>query len=146
MLSFGHELLNGWLIGSSSHSSWYAGLIQAPWALAKETYGPICTVYYAVLSLSIWNLWRRYSLRNLKLEVSVFFAQFFFQIVWASSFFVLQETLLALVVLLLLCCNHLLSALLFWKKDSSSGGLLLLSFFWIFYVMGLNMVICISNP
>ncbi|HSX26641.1 MAG TPA: tryptophan-rich sensory protein [Chlamydiales bacterium] len=129
LISLGFELLNAKLIFPAEKSS-----------------GSIWTIYFVALSLSIWTLWRRHSLRTLKLEISLFSSQFLFQIAWSLSFYLLQETLLALVALLLLWCNHLMAALLFWKKEKISGQILLIPFLWIFYIMGLNMVICISNP
>ena len=78
--------------------------------------------------------------------MSIFSAQFLFQLAWSVSFFLLQETLLALVALLLLWSCHLLSALLFWKKEKTAGILLILPFLWIFYMMCVNMAICVSNP
>lgn len=140
------ELINGSLIVPSFQSTWFRSLIQAPWALADQSYILSWTAYSFTLSLSIWTLWRRYSLRVLKLEFSVFFSQILFQLAWSISFFVLQEPLLALMALLLLWCNNLLAAVLFWKKERISGQLLLIPFIWIFYVMALNMIICISNP
>ena len=102
--------------------------------------------YYALLALSVWTLWRRFSLRVLKLEATAFFAQFVFQTGWCVSFFTIGETLPALALLLILFCNHLLTALLFWKKERVSGQLLFLPIIWIFYLMGVNMVTCIFNP
>ncbi len=102
-------------------------------------------LYFLSLGFSMWTLWRRYSLRVLKLEVSLFSAQFFFQIAWSFSYFVLQEMLLALVVLLLLWCNTLLATLLFWKKERLSGWLLLFPLVWVFYLVGSHMVPCMSN-
>jgi tryptophan-rich sensory protein len=94
----------------------------------------------------MWTLWRRYSLRTLKLELSVFIAQFAFQAVWSISHFFFHQTLLALVALLLLWCNILLATMLFWKKERLSGWLLLFPLAWIFYLVGVNMITCISNP
>lgn len=101
------------------------------------------TLYYLALALSMWTLWRRYSLRVLKLELSTFVAQLILQIAWSLSY---QEKLLSLVALLLLWCSTLLAALLFWKKGRLSGGILLFPLVWIFYHAGLNMITCISNP
>lgn len=98
------------------------------------------------LALSMWTLWRRYSLRVLKLELSAFLAQFLFQAAWAVSSFALHQTLLALVALLLLWCTTLLATLLFWKKEPIAGWLLVFPLLWIFYLVGSNMVICISYP
>lgn len=103
-------------------------------------------LYFLFLSLSMWTLWRRHSLRVLKLELSVFLSQFLFQAAWSLSYFAMHETLLSLVILLLLWCNTLLAALLFWKKEPLSGLLLLFPLIWIFYLVAQNMVTCISNP
>lgn len=106
----------------------------------------LTTLYFLCISFSMWTLWRLHSLRVLKLELSLFLAQFLFQIVWSVSFYGLHERLLALFVLLLLWFNTLVAALLFWKKERLSGGLLFFPVLWIFYLVGLNMVKCISNP
>ena len=111
--------------------------------LTKNVLG---TLYFLSLAIGMWALWRKYSLRIIKLELSVFLAQFFFQMSWSISFFVLEQSLLALVALLLLWSNTLLAALLFWKRDRFSGLFFLFPLIWIFYLVGLNMVTCMSNP
>lgn len=114
--------------------------------ISKLTTHFLGTLYFICLALGMWVLWRRYSLRVLKLELSVFLAQFLFQIVWSLSFFVFQQSLLALVSLLLLWCNTLLATLLFWKKERFSGMLYLFPLIWTFYLALVNMGACISNP
>jgi len=129
ILCLGFQLLGGWLAQFSN-----------------PVYTLLCAAYFLSLGLSMWSLWRRNSLRVLKLELSLFLAQFLFQMLWCLSFFVLQQTLLALVAILLLWSLTLLAGLLFWKKERLSGALLLFPICWVFYLVGLNMVICISNP
>ncbi len=124
LISLGFELLSGMMKP-------FSGLIIA-----------LCTAYFISLAFSMWTLWRRNSLRVLKLELSIFLSQFAFQVAWGFSFFFLQQMLLALAALLLLWCNTLLTSLLFWKKERLSGGFLLFPLLWIFYLVGLNMVIC----
>lgn len=129
LISFAFELLNGKLIYPE-----------------ESAFGSLWTVYFSTASLSIWALWRRHSLRTLKLEASIFASQFLFQLGWSLSFYLLHQNLLALVALLLLWSNHLMAALLYWKKERISGQIAIIPFLWIFNVMGLNMIICISNP
>lgn len=133
LICFGFELLGG-LAGPFYQTT------------PDPVFNSLCTIYYAFLAFGMWTLWRRYSLRVLKLELSVFLGQFLFQMIWSVSFFALHEALLALVALLLLWSTTLLAALLFWKKERLSGSLLLFPLLWIFYLVGMNMVICISNP
>jgi len=107
-------------------------------SLPSSSYG----IWGLSLALSIWSLWRRYSLRVIKLELSVFLSQFIFQIASSVTFFLFNQILLTLVSLLLLWCSTLLTALLFWKKERLSSLLLFLPLLWVFYLVGLNMVIC----
>lgn len=101
----------------------------------------LSTAYSLFLALGMWALWRRYSLRVLKLELSLFLAQFLFQLAWRSS-----QPFFVLVALLLLTSNTLVTSLLFWKKEKVSGVLYLFPLFWIFYLACVNMITCISNP
>ena len=147
LLSLGVELLNCWIVPFSIPSTWFSALTQAPWAIASwPPYQPLWIGYHLLVSIAMWTLWRRFSLRTLQLELSLFLAQFALLAAWSLSFFFFRETLLALVLLLLLLCETLLSALLFWKKDKLSGQLLVLPLVWVFYIMGINIVICILNP
>jgi tryptophan-rich sensory protein len=111
-------------------------------ALAFQFFSHLNTFYFLSLAMSMWTLWRLYSLRVLKLEFSLFVVQ----LTLGLSFFSTQQKLFALVALLLLWCNTLLTGLLFWKKERLSGALLLFPLIWIFYLAGLNMIACISNP
>ncbi len=100
------------------------------------------TLYFFFMALSMWILWRSHSLRLLKLELSLYLSQFFFQTAWSVSYFLLDEPLLSLVSLLLLATSTLLSGLLFWKKEPLSGALLLFPFLWTFYLAGVYMITC----
>lgn len=146
LISLGSELLNRWLVPFSIHTAWYRGLVQVPWAVESWPLTPFWMCHHFLIAASMWTLWRRFSLRVLKLELSVFLSQFAFQAAWFFSFFFFQQTLLALVALLLLFCNILLASLLFWKKERLSGQILILPLLWVFYMVGINMAICISNP
>ena len=145
-LSFGLFLFNQWMTSFSLSSHWYQALAQAPWVLSSWPKTPLWIGYHILVPLSIWTLWRRSSFFTLKLERSIFLAQLAFQSLWSLSFFFLQETLLALSALLLLCFNTLLCILLFRKKEKAVKILLIPSLMWVFYVMGINMVICVFNP
>jgi tryptophan-rich sensory protein len=149
-LGLAFDAINGWIahlaFQSETTAAWIRDLAHTPGALSQPAFGISWTLYYLMLSVSAWALWRRFSLRVLKLEFSVFFVQFLFQTAWTVSLLSLQETRVALFFSVILWFSHLASTLLFWKKEPFSGQLLLLPFFWVFYAMGLNMFVCIANP
>ncbi len=136
--------LSGWQL--SLQNEWAENIVATHWSFLGATSESVWTLYHLLFAFAIWLLWRRYSLTTLKLEVAVFLFQLVLQAGWVLLFFSFREALLALTALLFLCSTTLLAALLFWKKDRFSGQALILPFFWILYVMGVNMAICISNP
>lgn len=145
-ISFSLYLLKQWMIPFSLNGNWYKTLVQAPWVIHGWPETPLWSCYHFLLPLSIWTLWRRISFFKLKLELSVFLAQLLFQGLWILSFFYFREPLLSLTALLFLCFSTLLSILLFGRKERAVKFLLIPSFLWIFYIMGINMTICVFNP
>lgn len=145
-LSFALYLMKASMTLTLLSGSWYNTLVQAPWAIRDWIQTPLWIGYHVLVPLSIWILWRRISFYKLKVEISAFLAQFVFQALWILTFFYFKETLLSLTALLFLCFNTLLCILLFSKKEKAVKFLLIPSFVWIFYVMGINMAICVFNP
>lgn len=146
MISLTFSFSNYWFIKNFLES------IKTPVLLEKYTsLLPIVAnlpwIFYQVfLVFGIWALWRRFSLRVLKLEISAFLLQCIFLFTWSLSFFLLQKALLALVFLLFLVSNTVLTALLYWKKEKISGHMFTIPFLWTIYLLGVNMLICICNP
>ncbi len=141
IMSFGFYLLHGWFIAFSTGSLWVAKSIP----FLPEGNGlasPLMTLYFIFLSLSMWVLWRRTSLKRLKLELSLFLSLLSLMALWSFSFFVLQESLLGLVSVLLASCTIVLTAILFWKKERLASLLLSIPFFWVFYLSSLTMYVC----
>jgi tryptophan-rich sensory protein len=104
------------------------------------------TVYFLLQGLGMWTLWRRYSLRVITLEFSLFYAQFVLQAAWMITLFGFQHPLLAVAILLLHLSNTLVATLLFWKKERLSGQILCLPLLWVFFLMGQSLITCILNP
>jgi hypothetical protein len=105
---------------------------------------PLSGLSALLYAVSFWTLWRRNSLRLLKLELTLFIAQIALNVGWVVTFFFLQHKLLALFVLLLLWCNTLLMTILYWKKERLAGFALSLPSLWVFYLLWLNIVVCMN--
>jgi len=141
--------ISGWLfkwpIYFFPQLEWLPHTISVHWAFMITTSSFAWIMYNTCATIAIWNLWRRYLIKSLKLELSVFLLQFPLLFAWSVSFFAFHEPLIALLALLFLCSNAILSIILFWKKDSFSGQILILNCLWTFYIVALNMKICIFN-
>lgn len=99
----------------------------------------IFTLLHAMVAASFWTVWRSHSLRNLKIELSLFFCFIFFKTLWSLSYYFLQEPLLSLIALILWLSNGLILFALFRKKEKTSGWFLIFPLFCIFYLVLINM-------
>lgn len=107
---------------------------------------PIHSILYSsCVAFAMWVLWRRNSLRALKLELSLFLSQFALQILWSFSTFIFQQSLLSLIAILLLWFNTLLGSVLYWKKERLSGAFLTVPLLLILYLVGVNYLISLKG-
>lgn len=138
---FSHRTLPEQLVGLGIYLAIGSGLSALSGLFTSSSF-----IYGLFLSLGMWSLWRKFSLRVLKLELSLFLAQFVLQFAWSASLFLAHQSLLALVALLLLSCNTLVATLLFWQKQRYAGFFYLFPLLWVSYLTCMNMISCISNP
>ena len=125
---------------------WLATLINPFWTLSNTYAYFVLVLVHASLTFSFWILWRSFSLRKLKLELSLFLSAFILESIWGLSLFKGHETLLALFALLLWMSAQVILTALFWKKEKAAGILLFLPLLWTFYLISTNMALCIANP
>jgi tryptophan-rich sensory protein len=136
LISVAFQCLSNGLIQLSLESAWLQNILLLHRTFFAAVYSPAWTCYHLLFAAAMWLLWRRYSLRVLKLELALFISQFILQTAWSLSFFVFHEPRIALATLLFLCSNSLLATLVYWKKERLSGQALLPPFVWIFFLHG----------
>ena len=125
---------------------WISSLKNPFWKFSDSYNFPALASVHASLAFSFWILWRSFSLRALKVELSLFLSAFILESVWGLSLFKGQETLLALFALLLWMSAEVILSALFWKKEKVAGLLFFLPLIWTFYLISTNMALCIANP
>lgn len=126
-------------------SEWYTALHRPAWSIGSSWSSIFFSSVHAILALSFWIIWRRHSLRTLKLELSIFLAGFFLEALWSASLYRIHQLLPSLIALLLWMCGAIVLSALFWKKDKLSGKILLFPLLWILYLISINMMLCIAN-
>lgn len=130
----------------SAKSLWILKLNHPPWVLSQWTTSSIWAFYQGFIALSMWLLWRRHSLKKLKLELALYINQIVDQIFWIFSIFYFQEPLLALVFSLFLWFMQLIALPLYWKKEKSAALSLAICHLWSLYILAVHMALCIRNP
>lgn len=113
-------------------------------SLPLSTFHGIFLGMFFLNTLSFWCIWRKESLRRLKIETSLFISLFIFSILWQSIFFLVNSSLLSLIVLLFSGCLTLLLMALFWKREKLAICLLIPYLLWIMCLSWNNLSICLK--
>lgn len=101
--------------------------------------------FFSLSTLGFWLVWRKESLRGLKLETVLFSIQFALSLLWQLTFFVWQNSLLSLATLVFLGVVALLLLALFYKREKISVYLFVPWILWIIFLSWNNLSICIET-
>lgn len=131
---------------SASAPSFYAQLVQPPWAPPPWLFGPVWTTLYLMMGLAAWLAWRAGPSRRVRRALFVFVAQLVLNALWTWIFFSWQRGLLALIEINLLWLLILATTLLFWRIRPLAGALLIPYLAWVSFATALNAALWLANP
>ena len=120
-----------------------APLLWNSWINQNRWIAALYSLFYLSTAIACWVLWRRYSIRTLVPEISLYLSQFPLQILWALSSAVWSQVLVALMLGLLQVVVTFLAMISFWKKDRLSGHWMVLPFFLSSCALCINLEICL---
>lgn len=138
------------IIGSvftvSSVETWYAFLNKPEFSPPNWVFGPVWTILYALMGVSLYLIWNRgLKSSQTKNALKIFFVQLTFNFFWSIAFFGLHNPLLALIVIILLWASILYTILLFNKISQIAALLLLPYILWVSFAVLLNLFIVLLN-
>ena len=117
---------------------WYASLTKPPWNPPNWLFGPVWSILYLLMAISVWLVWKKEGISGAILPLSVFLIQLILNATWSWLFFGLNEPVLAFVEILGLWVAILVNIVLFWRISSISGILLLPYLAWVSFAAFLN--------
>jgi len=140
------ELIGGG-ITSQGVTNWYPNIIKPSWNPPDWLFGPVWTVLYTLMGISIWLVWDKERLEpSVNVAPFVLFAfQLFLNIMWSYFFFELQNPLLAFFDILLLNLAVIATIVVFWRIRPLAGILLLPYLGWLIFATFLNWTIYTLN-
>jgi benzodiazapine receptor len=111
---------------------WYAGLAKPSFTPPSWIFGPVWTVLYILMGISLFLVWRAgLGEPRVQLAVGIFIAQLACNVLWSFAFFGRQSPLAGLVVIIalwiLIVCTGIACA-----RVSKAAALLLIHYFlWV---------------
>ncbi len=130
----------------SAITDWYQYLQKPSFSPPNWVFGPVWTILYFLMGVSVFIIWNQKSQKSLKRTALVYFSlQLGLNFLWSLLFFGLRNPLLGLVDIVLLIIFILLTIKSFWKISPLAAGLLLPYLLWVSFATMLNIAIGVLN-
>jgi len=122
-------------------SEWYATLAKPRWTPPAWLFGPVWTVLYAMMAISVWTVWRLRDRHRIAAAVAAFAVQLALNAAWSPLFFGAHNPGAALADILLLLVALVVTIRLFAEKSVVAAWLLVPYILWVSFASVLNLAI-----
>ena len=135
----------GSLFTMPSIPTWYAGIVKPALNPPAWVFGPVWTILYLLMGISLWLVWSSYAKASdgrrkalIKRAIWLFMAQLALNAIWSPIFFGAQSIGNALAVIVLLWAAIVLTILIFKKISKTAAWLLVPYILWVSFAVYLN--------
>lgn len=130
---------------ASSVGTWYENIAKPSWNPPDWVFGPVWTVLYAMMGVSVWLIWRASGWTGARLALSLFGIQLALNALWSIIFFGAQRPGYAFVEIVFLWFAIVATATAFWPHSRWASGLLIPYLAWSAFAAVLNFTIWRMN-
>jgi benzodiazapine receptor len=125
---------------------WYTELVKASWNPPPWVFGPVWTLLYLMMSLSVWTIYRTDAPRRKKWGAyALYFAQLGVNGLWSFLFFKWKLLGGSAVEIFLIIAIVLWMTVHYFKINKTAGWLLIPYLGWLIYASTLNVAIWVLN-
>ena len=117
---------------------WYATLNQPSFNPPNWVFGPVWTLLYIVMGISLYLVWQTPPGPQRTLAMAVFFAQLLLNFGWSFFFFYFRQTGLALVEIVILWAAILIMLVLFYRIRPVAAWINVPYLLWVSFATLLN--------
>lgn len=125
--------------------TWYATLNKPFFSPPNWIFGPVWTILYIIMGVSLYLVWVSKSKLKQK-GINLFLIQLGLNVLWSVIFFGLKNPVLALVDIVALWGVIFLTIKSFYKINKLAGNLLIPYLLWVSFATLLNLSIVVLNP
>ena len=118
--------------------NWFHSLKKPEFAPPDWIFGPVWSVLYVMIFLSLIFFLRTGGLRYKILPITFFIIQLLLNFSWSYVFFNLQRIDWALIIIALLWITLLITIIMFYKYSKIAAWLLVPYFLWVSFASYLN--------
>lgn len=122
-------------------NSWYAGLQKPAFNPPNWLFGPVWTVLYILMGISLYLIWRKPVSKERNAALTIFLIQFVLNFCWSILFFNQHLVGWALVEITVMWAFIFLTILWFKPLSAAAAWLLVPYILWVSFAMILNTAI-----
>lgn len=138
-------ILGTFFTGSKIQSWYLTELIRPSFAPPNWLFGPVWTILYALMGISLFLVWEMKKSKERSRALSVFFLQLALNALWTPVFFGLEAAGAGFVVILTLWCTIIWNIFVFYRIKKIAAYLLIPYLLWVSFASVLNGAIWILN-
>ncbi len=135
----------GSLFTSTGVSTWYRQLIRPSWTPPDWLFGPVWTVLYIGMAVSVWLVWKQRLPRS-RWAIAVWLLQLLLNGAWSPIFFGAHSIGGGLITIVLLWLAILATVSVFWRVSRVAAILMLPYLAWVTFASVLNLALWKMNP
>ena len=125
--------------------TWYAALEKPLFSPPNWIFGPVWTLLYILMGVSLYLVWTSRVKQNKKKAFIVFGTQLFLNMLWSIAFFGLHAPIGGLVVILGLLMTIIITICFFWRFSKLASYFLAPYLLWVCFATALNGAIALLN-
>ena len=136
----------GALTTPTGNSPWFRTLRKPRYEPPAWVFRPVWTILYALMGLSLHELWRRRDTPQGRSALRAFGTQLFLNAIWTPVFFGRQSLSGGFAIIVGLWISLFVTIRRAWKVSEFSGALLLAYWAWVTFAAVLNGSVLALNP
>lgn len=127
------------LLTTTQNNAWYQTIIKPSWNPPGYLFGPVWTVLYLLMAISLWLVWKSNATEPMKFEAMLFFAsQLFLNFWWTILFFKFHSPIWALLEIIIMIVLIIITIFRFSEISTTAAWLLVPYISWVCFAAILN--------
>lgn len=131
--------------GNSIDDGWYASLNQPSFNPPSSVFGPVWTVLYILMGISLYMVWKEVPGRKRENALGVFVLQLLLNFLWSLFFFYFKDIEIALLDIIALWISIVIMIWMFFRVKPLAGWLNVPYLLWVSFATALNIAYYILN-
>jgi translocator protein len=127
------------LLTNTQNNLWYDRIAKPSWNPSGYLFGPVWTILYLLMGISLWIIWKSNAPEGQKMEACFIFAlQLFLNFWWTILFFKFHSPIAAFIEIILMIVLIFVTIFKFSEISKTAAWLLVPYFLWVSFAAILN--------